>query len=142
MDKLDELGDAYNKGVRAGQAHSIPSPETLRFMERQEKTNELLISGQEKLSEGVNKIQVHLVKQDDKLEVIYNELKGNVEVVDRHDSWINSNKDFIDNLKENKKEFKKHWKTTVWDLFKVGVISLVSVLIGLISWGEISSHFK
>ncbi len=71
QDRIDELGDAYNKGVVAGQEHSNPSPETLRFMEKQDKTNDVLTC-------GISNIQVILARQDEKLDAIHKQtLKTN-----------------------------------------------------------------
>jgi len=44
--------------------HPMPSPETLRFMQKQEKTNE-------KIMDGLMSIKAHLAKHDEKLDAIH-----------------------------------------------------------------------
>jgi hypothetical protein len=111
--------------------HNNPSSETLRRFER-------LDMQIDKITEGVTNIQIHLTKQDDKLEVIHSELKGNIEIVDRHDAWINSHKDFIDTLEETKKDNSKRLWDYVW---KIGV-GVIIILLGANNLRTIIENLK
>jgi hypothetical protein len=55
QDRVDELGDAYNKGVVAGQEHSQPSKKTIEMIKDLEiKTNDRIEGVENRLSEKID----------------------------------------------------------------------------------------
>ena len=110
--------------------HDEPSPETLRHFDK-------LDMQFEKLSEGVETIKIHLEKQDVIMMQILDQTKKTNGRVSCLEEYKNQNFQFIEDLKEDKKDFKSHWRNTVWDLFKVGVIAMISVVVGLMGYREI-----
>lgn len=121
--------DYYSKNPNGN--HTMPSPETLRFMEKQEKINE-------KIMEGLSDIKTHLAKHDEKLESILAQTTKTNGRVNELESWKSNNNEYIQDCKERRRANQNRLWDYVW---KIG-LGLVLLLLSMASIDDLISLLK
>lgn len=122
MPNPDKQYKEYYKENPVGN-HYPPSDETLRFMKKQEKINELLVA-------GITEIKVHLAKQDEKLTAIHEQVIRTNGRVTENENFRKENGDFLQSMKEERKEIKSKFMDYVIRALVFGLIALIAGLAG------------
>jgi hypothetical protein len=111
--------------------HFIPSQETLRFMDRQEKTNQSLIKGMES-------INVKLTGMSEKMDAIHEQVKKTNGRVTKNEEFRTNNDEFIVSLKQKHNYNSSKIIDYAW---KIGFL-IFALLVGLANLDNFANFIK
>jgi peptidoglycan hydrolase CwlO-like protein len=113
--------------------HAMPSPETLRFMEKQYQINE-------EIRDSLGEISNHLIKIDDKLEVIQAQTiktNGRVNALEEESDCLKE--EFLPMIKEiaeERKDKKSKIRDLLWEGVRIVLIASITGIATLVGFKE------